>query len=590
MNPLRDAIQPLSRELPEIQQSKSKWGIIRTIQNTYYQISWLFTSENTKMLKIGEQFLKSMDQLEQTKVAQEKSGEMNTWTSTAEKVSNIFINSHSKKLQELGHTIKLRGIGARYRSDELQKSDHYDPDLYSQLETIAKAWKEENKKLNEKTLNDQEKSTLQEVCKYPEYTNALLGSKETQGDLFKFVIQSKNTGTESIDSFIQFRGTLKWLGSFITKRTKGTFKVVQNGEGIKDLQLPFEGTYRSILDSKATINMHHGYQPKLEEIITIFKGKNSQAGNVEFFAPQGRGFTNFNSEKLTYFDGTDEQKIDLSQQEWWKQIPIAEEFSLDEIKKHFNKDADGKKWVISIRANRETLNKKSFEKSHAFLTIFIPKEDGSGFKGYNFGMFPKHYPESISKQVGFIGNTVPAYITLDQSIFYDHRQFTNFSLCVSEESGKHGMSLIGNEIQRSYDNTLPYQMLSKTCVHFAQDTFNAILQKDGQETRNLLYSKPKKFEPNDPLFGTLKKVVLLAPERVQPKLLKAVLFLFAPWRKFNDISLTNSDAWKNDLSKLPLPARLFYSQEKEVKGTRNPDKPSKAFMGLEKPRFLTEIS
>lgn len=470
--------------------------------------------------------------------------------------------------------LKRAIVGLKYRLEGanggLDPSPSSEGILDSLLEA-AKDWKLSQPSFSHRSLSSSEILILQQACQYPEFVDILLHNPEL---LDRFLVWALRDRID-IRPFIEYPSLQKKineceLNGRIGRMGGKQLKIqrVHNQEDSileKVVTLPFEGQDISILDEERFVLFRGNYALTVKEIFDIFKNKKYRAGNLEFMAD---GIINWNAHHWGWWDEDKQEyhKVDLSQDEWWTQLPTLEILSLQEAREKFGSHLDGRQWNLATIATRQWEN-LNFEGAHAYMSIAIPVGEGR-YAVYPFGKYTFHFPSSLLKAFIRSCETTDATVAYpDENVFYTHRQKTRYSYALSEEQGRNYLELIKRDMLLSRSGNLVYQIHSDNCALWAQKKVEQIIGNVPN-----LFQMP--FLDSDPrgfmafLFGSIKAL----PKKWQ---LPVTLFLHIPlgayrgkwvWENGKRIwrSLMSHEYW-ND-TKLFHPALLHKQQEEGILG------------------------
>jgi hypothetical protein len=373
---------------------------------------------------------------------------------------------------------------------------------------------------------------------------------------------------------IQKKIVLSGLNGRIGRMGGGSLKIqkVRNGQhptGVleKVLTLPFEGRQLSILDDRRIVLFRGNYALTIGEIFEAFKNKKYEPGNLEFMA---EGIINWNDHFCGwwYEDAQRYQVIDLSQREWWKQLPLHEILTLKQARKKYGSYLDGRQWNCTTIATRLTSTLDP-ENSHAYTSVAIPLGDSS-YAVYPFGKYAFQFPSTFLAAVKNLGETVDATVAYpDENVYYTHRQRARLSFALSEEQGKAYMESIKRDMVLSRQGNFVYQIESENCAKWTQNKIEEIL--GNSHVPNLFQIAYLDLEPQG-FLALMFTIVKSLPARWQ---IPITTFLHLPlgaykgrwiWEDGKRVwkSLTHHSFWQDTV--LYHPAVLHRQQEQRIFG------------------------
>lgn len=423
-------------------------------------------------------------------------------------------NSYSGTKDNL---VKQRVLALQYRLEILPL--HFDRFLFEALRKQAEFWKCEQDLMPIKELNLNDLKELEKIAYHTEFAKLVLNDAKLQKDLFNWILRDQNEATV----FIQFpaliqkinscnlNGRLSCHGGHLLKIEK---QKLQSGGFRKIVTLPFEGKPVNILDANRKIHFRGNVAVSIQEIFEVFKDKDYRVGNFEFMKD---GIINWNIHHLGYWDEDvqDYVRVDLNKSEWWKQLPIFETLTLNQVRMRYGWPANGSNWIAAASATRGLAN-LSYEKTHAFLEIAIPL--GCGKYGiYDFGKLAYKYPSSFLEMMDMFCKNVHATVAFpDENVFYSHRQHALHPFCLTSAQGFKLMDLIKQDILVARAYNFIYQIESENCAKWVQLKLETILGE--QNVPNLYRMQLLNTEPDGPvskIFALIKKL----PENWQVPLL-----------------------------------------------------------------------
>lgn len=462
--------------------------------------------------------------------------------------------SRAAKL-ELLHLRRSR-LAIKYRLEfangGLSPNKVVDRSLLERLIELAAAWKMEQKIFWNHYLTQLNRQRIEEAVLYDDFGKLLLRDPLLQDHFFEWVIRDGIDPAPYIEfPAMQRKVTANKLNGRIGRLGGLGLKIQREQPNRKILTLPFEGKDINILDEKLEIMMSGHYRLTIKEVFHIFSKKETNVGNLEYFA---MGITNWNTHWLGWWNADEQvyEVVDLTQADWWTQLPLFEVLSLEEARQRYGDHLDGKKWNLAAKAAREYLT-LDFTKTHAYLEMAIPM--GRNCYGiYDFGKFSTRVPDGTLETLAVFAITNLATIDYpDTNVYYTHRQHIGYSFELTPEEGMTIMNYIREDMYRARDKRVVYQIETENCARWIQTRLEKHLGKE--RVPNLFMQPLIESEPT----GTMGKIFFFI--RSMPRFLHKFLLLlihypFAPWRgtwvlddSGNKIwkSLTASTFWKDGI-------------------------------------------
>lgn len=459
--------------------------------------------------------------------------------------------------------LRQREIALLYRlereNDGLNRQVVEIPLLHKLCE-IAKEWKREQKIFWNVNLSRHDAERLEETCHYPEFVRLLLMDQDLANEFLGWVLREGNDPIPYIQ-FPYFKTVIVdcHLDGRIGRLGGNHLKVLkqQNAEGVieKALTLTIQGENVSILNEDLPITFKGNYKLTVKQILQIFKEKSLQVGNLEFF---GEGIINWNAHCLGWWNA-DKQKyevIDLSQAEWWKQLPLFEVLSIKQARNRYKVNLDGKVWNLVAKASREHLT-LDFDKTHAYLEILIPL-NSNHYAVYDFGKFAVKYPANYWETMRTVTVSVQATIAYpDENVYYTHRQHVGYSFPLAPEKGLKYMDSIKDDMVCSREGNVVFQIESENCGKWIQTRLEEHL---GEEKVPNLYRMPLINTEPEGTLAWIWHVIRLFPKSWQSRILAICHLPLRPWKgcwivdkKGRKVwkSLTASSYWEDGIVYLP---------------------------------------
>lgn len=480
------------------------------------------------------------------------------------------------KTYQFSQRIKAKDISLKYRLES--KNGGIDPikhpsissELFGAFLEKVRQWKLTQSTLKDKSLSKIEFKKILKTIHYPVFLKHLIENAELSHFYISWIFKHKNCPEVCIEyphlaQQLEESGLARRIG-----RVNANLLKIQKVNGQKIVSLKMEGKDKNILEEHDLMIFRGNYILSIAEIFKIFSKKVFEVGNLELMKD---GIINWNAHKLGYWDA-DRQKfeaISVDQPLWWKQLPLFEVLPKRAAEKRYGVTLDGKNWNIAATSTRETLS-LDFQNSHAYQEIAVPINSNT-YGIYAFGKFANKFPESYLESIKMLCHTVPATISFpDENVFYNHRQFAYYSFKVAPSQGARLMEFIQQDVLKSRQGNLVYQIESDNCALWSQINLEKLLgetQVPNLYRMNLLDTEPSGFV--NFLFQSIK----LLPSHLQVGLLTRLHFPLGAW-KGQWVYEQGKKVWKSlythffwETGDVYLPAFVHRQQEVGLLGPGN---------------------
>lgn len=477
---------------------------------------------------------------------------------------------------ELAQRIKAKDIALKYRLEAINggidpvKNPAISSEIFGAFLEKIRQWKLNQPTLKDKSLSKNELKKILRTTHYPVFFKLLVENAQLSQFYITWILKHKNCP----EVCIEYPDTAQKLAESGLARRIGRVNAdllkIQKVSGQKIVSLKMEGRDRSILEEHDLMVFRGNYTLSIAEIFKIFRNKDFEVGNLEVMK---EGIVNWNAHKLGFWDANRQkfELISITQSLWWKQLPLFEVLSKSTAEKRYGVTLDGKNWNIAAASTRSTLS-LDFQNSHAYQEIAIPINPKT-YVIYAFGKFANRFPESDLESLKMLCHTVPASISFpDENVFYNHRQFAYYSFKVTPVQGAKLMEFIQQDILKSRQGNLVYQIESDNCALWSQINLEKLLGKTRVPNlyrMNLLDTEPSGFV--DFLFRSIK----LLPSHLQVGLLTRLHFPLGAW-KGQWVSEQGKKVWKSlcthffwETGDVYLPALVHRQQEVGLLGCGN---------------------
>jgi hypothetical protein len=550
-------------------------------------------AEVQRVVSIAKDFCSLLNALEERPIhfsGEAADPEWQSWLSAGRSVKLLLKKSIYRygpsELRDSLKDLSRRLTALQYRMEcrkPLDAAQKVDQGSYDLLLAFAKELKQNNSLYVEKELNQRDLEKIEEACRYPKFAKLLLESQEIRNFFLKSVIRDR----ADVDLFIQYPHLFEKLknaylipriGRFVQRVLLVEKRNQPLGGTEKIVTLPFwtaRGIEKiNILDDAAKVTFHEGWTLSIKEAFEVFAKKNEDHGDLEFFG--STGVSNWNSRELgTYIPQSEQNSFEsmgtfnqltslhsfltilnwlgvnptqkqyhrilLDREEWWKQLPIFESLSKEEIEKRHpfieieQPDGSSKvvplkleagEWLVTANSSRTTAD-LDLDDRHGYVVIYIPQPDGQ-YYCYPFGKFAEKFAVTLLEKVLFLVGTLRAKVAYpDENMFYSQRQHAVYPRKVSPEWGHFVMNLIRLDMIKAREKNLIFQFGADNCAHWVQ----SILEKiKGIRLPNLFVFPLLHSDPSNVVLKKIFTVVKQMPEKFRSSMLNLVDMLFGSWR------------------------------------------------------------
>jgi len=468
--------------------------------------------------------------------------------------------------------LSLKLIGLKYRIGS--ENGGLNPSIsryenFRLLSRLGAQWKKAQDHFDEKELTLSDIDRLNASSVYSEYVKEVVKTKEALDRFFCWTIRDHMDP----EILIEFPARTQEIVSSSLQQKFG--KINRRGIRVefvdkkqwqeKHLVMLFEGEEKSILDPQTAITFRGDYTLTLEQIFDVFKNKYRDVGKLEVLAD---GILNWSGLELGWWNRREQrfERVDVHQEEWWREMPRLESLSRQEASKRYQVNAEGEHWIVSSHVTRGILN-LSYEETHAFLEIGIPNEKG-GYDIYNFGKYGIEFPSNALDILRLFAKTMPGKIAYpDDNCFCSHRQHGYFARLLSPHQGYDMMRLIKKDVLKGREGDLVYQIESDNCAKWTIEILTGI--SGNTPLPNLYRMSLLDTEPISAvrhLFVWIKKL----PKSVQGFILTRLHYPLAPWRGKYIVengkkvwkSLNSHEFWQS--AEVYLPALMVKKQKENL--------------------------
>lgn len=336
----------------------------------------------------------------------------------------------------------------------------------------AKCWKASQPLIRCRFLTAHDRACLDIASRYQDFCALLAQDQALAEQFFLWVLRDQNDPEPFIEfPFAVSRLIACGLSNRLT-RAQTALRIVEGA--MKDLQMPFEGQWISVVDPIKKVDLGCGLSLSIEEVYAIFAKKEVQVGDVEFMAG---GVINWNLHRLgrRALDGS-YRMVDSRQEAWWLQMPFLELLDRKKVAKRYLVEVRTGQWVAAATATRGRPC-LDFEETHAFLELAIPVGRDL-YAIYDFGKLAVQYPKGTIERLLMLTKTVHATVAFpDENTFYTHREKAYVPFVLSEKEGERLMQAIASDIHASLACRFVYQIESENCAKWVHQKLAVVLRE-----------------------------------------------------------------------------------------------------------------
>ncbi|MFN4174839.1 MAG: hypothetical protein ACK4HV_07040, partial [Parachlamydiaceae bacterium] len=327
-------------------------------------------------------------------------------------------------------SLERKWIGYKYRMG-IAKKDYPEPRILKELVASAEDWKNAQDHIKTSRLNPFEIEKVHNIAEYTEFARFILSSKGLKKALFDWTLLQGNDPAVFIEFPFMADKLFKTNLSLRIGRMGGKDLKIRQGK-YKYLTLPFEGRELSIMDESMMIEFSKGLSLTLGQVFKIFESKAYEGGILEYMK---EGIINFSPLEMGHFENGKVKPISVAAKKWWEKLPILEILTKNEVISRYGIVPHSGEWIASAASTRGSLS-LDFNKTHAFLEIAIPEENGN-YRIFDFGKFAMRFPKTIFEMMKMFCQNVKATIAYpDENVYYTFRERAFHPFLISELEGE----------------------------------------------------------------------------------------------------------------------------------------------------------
>lgn len=397
---------------------------------------------------------------------------------------------------------------------------------------MAIEWKASNPLYQEHDLTIMDRTMLIDVEKYPLFIKRLAKHQKLRDRFFSWVLRERNRA----DVFIEFPQLVQkfekaHLSYRIGRVSYETLRIhTSNDQRFKQVTLPFfngiDVERYNVLDDEQTISLNGGRKLKIREVFEGFGKKWETAGDLEFFGT--KGIMSWDSREFGWWDHELNKfiRINFAEEEWWKQLPVMETITADEVFQRYGCRLGEGEWAVSGMASRVSLD-HAVEDQHGYMDVLIPCDQGR-FQICTFGKYLKKYPLTLFDNILCVMDTGVARIAYpDDNAFYSFRQHAGHPIVLSSNQGLDLMGILKSEITEALENNRVFQFRAENCAHWVQATISKV---DGIVVPDFYRVNICQIEARNSILNRVIRLINSVTGRMQTFILRVFELLFGSWR------------------------------------------------------------
>lgn len=437
-----------------------------------------------------------------------------------------------KELNRDYQNFRRRLVALRYRLQEVNggKEAKAQPEDPTYLFSLAEEWKKKHHCMLERPLTDRDKVDLREACRYPGFLRRLERDHLFRDTFFKKVLRDGLP----VRLLVEYPGLAEKIDTHLLSMRVGRFasKVLDLAPHYneKHVRLKFEGRWVAVENWHHVIKLSNNWTTTIEAIFREFKKKKFGSSRVEIFGEQG--ICNWDPHELGRWNHATKQldRIDLTKDTWWHELPVFDRIAYSEIKDQYNIDIKQGNWVVVARSSVET-HPQNIEGVHGFLEVLVP--DPKNFYFYwrfPVGKFAKDFPTTTCQKSGFILNTVEARLSYpDENDCFASRKQVMSPVEITPDEGE---KLMGGKIREDFVTSLGgnsvFQFTYENCAQWPDSCIRSV-----KPNLPNLYQMPViKVQPSYGFLKTVINFIRLLPTWMQKGMLRLLEWFLGGHRSF----------------------------------------------------------
>lgn len=406
---------------------------------------------------------------------------------------------------------------------------------------------------------------LARFCCYTPFIETLKGDRESIYRLFTEVFRKwAEQSVAGVDCAILLPKARRWLAeTFMDERIRyyndNSVQVLcqesVNSNPKYSVLVPIEGQLVDITNPRISLcfrSVDSVVNRPIEQLRLELLKQNDHLIDYEFIQNKGISFIDCSLRTMNF-----------EQPAWWKQLPLVEEVTRQEMKERFNCDcADASNTyafygLCASRKNRDL----SVQETHGNLMIGIPLDNGK-FNLIYPGKYAKIWPQGVKDLITFIFKTHIAQLTyIDPNRTMNSRQQIQVCTGLTQAAFEKAMSVLAKYFTLARQESLIFQPQGDNCANFAFEVTKEIFGDDLPEIFKLHFLKGKVAFPVSLIPGANRCCPTVSAWNIFRKIISyplgALQTLTLPTGE--QVRLTHSKNWQEGYS--TLPAQLFNTHQ-----------------------------
>lgn len=423
-----------------------------------------------------------------------------------------------KELNFKGAALLYRA-GSRYGGEDPLLNP--DLKLLAALRESAEKWKAKQIFYDSPVITEAENQFLEQLATYPRSAALLLKDPVGMDHFFKWSLRN----SLSVQVFVEFPEITKKINVCLLRNRIGAYqgKALQcvEKDGCKEVTLLMEGKPVSLMDGKKKVEFSHGLTLSVDQVFEVFRQKNYHEGYLAFFDD---GVRNWDAHRLgpVKADLSIAKELDLDQAEWHKQLPMKAHYTAEEASLLFGKPLDGKNYLFTLVATRQTKSLNTFG-AHSFFRLLIPDGKGGYDYTFGFGKFAETYPQNMWHTFTFLGGVKKAKIQyFDNNEQYTNRQTRELHFLLTPDKGEACVESVRQDILSARQGLLAFQILVHNCTDWVCHKIKHFV--DDPVAKKIFAMHLTDLEVQGP-FGFIMRTAKKLPERFNRLFFRVVAVL-----------------------------------------------------------------
>lgn len=365
-------------------------GVVKVL-NVFYKpfnstVTWIKDYQRNKALaKISQEYHTAFMQQEMTPISKCDTTPLLDRTKV---VIDDLRSKQDEKSQEIMRRLQRNVLAQKLRSSQSQGT--FDQEKYNKLEEFASKWKQSKTFFINRNLAERDKTKLREAFNYEGFADVLLSDPECREDFFWWVILNDSNinpfQPNDVGVFAKFPALHSEILSnmgFRCARFGGDLFQVDSSDQV--VTMPLEGKRVKVINDEKHVMIGHLEVGKLTvDFPRIFKELNSKAsydGVGEFEICNREGVWLWNAKFLGFYNEDLKKlvQIDLSRDDWIKDLPWEEKLSYTEAENRYHVKMENK--PDGVEGSLDEAQYPLPERTHPLLNIAATQKTEYDFLG-----------------------------------------------------------------------------------------------------------------------------------------------------------------------------------------------------------------